>query len=82
MVMHIMFFADADFFKLFPKKDLKNGDKTDANGDKSDAKSVSKLALLVKNFQNQPKNPYAHYGKFDGEVWLVIFSNLRAIVIQ
>ena len=57
------FFIDADFFKLFPKKELADGDQT-----KTDGKSVSKLTMLVKNSQNQPKNPFAHYGKFDGQV--------------
>jgi hypothetical protein len=63
-VHYLLFFTDTDFFQLFPKKDLKDGGQT-----KTDGKSVSKLTLLVKNSHNQPKNPFAHYGKFDGEVW-------------
>jgi hypothetical protein len=53
----------SDFFKLFPKKDLTDGKPTKDTG-----KSVSKLTLLVQNSHNQPKNPFANYGKFNGEV--------------
>lgn len=55
--------SDVDLPKLYPKKDLKDGHT------KTDGKSTSKLALLVANSHNQPKNPFAHYGKFDGQVW-------------
>ncbi len=67
-VHYLLFFTDTDFFQLFPKKDLKDDGQT-----KTDGKSVSKLTLLVKNSHNQPKNPFAHYGKFDGEVWQKLF---------
>lgn len=72
------FFTDTDFFKLFPKKDLTDGDQTKAHDGqtKIDGKSVSKLTLLVKNSQDQPNNPFAHYGKFDGEVWQTFFMQL------
>ncbi|CAB3987978.1 Hypothetical predicted protein [Paramuricea clavata] len=58
-----------DFFELFPKKDLTDGGQAKAHDGqtKTDGKSVSKLTLLVKNSHNQPRNPFAHYGKFDGE---------------
>jgi hypothetical protein len=67
----VSFFTATDFFELFPKKDLTDGGQTKAHDGqtKTDGKSVSKLTLLVKNSHNQPKNPFAHYGKFDGEVW-------------
>lgn len=58
----LLLFLGRDFFKLFPKKDLRGGH------DKTDGKSVSKFSQLVENSQNQPKNPFAQYGKFDGEV--------------
>ena len=53
--------TDSELSQVFAKKDI-------VPTDKKDGKPVSKLSQQIKASINQPKNPFAQYGKFDGEV--------------
>ena len=53
--------VDSELSNAFAKKDI-------ACKDERDGKPISKLSQQIKATQNQPKNPFAHYSKFDGEV--------------
>lgn len=62
-----MCFIDSELSQVFARKDIIHHQHS-----KEDEKKVSKLSEQIKASINQPKNAFAYYGKFDGEVLYIM----------